>query len=93
MRAGAKGEMLPAVRPLDVQAIRVGENLRISVGWTEAQKHSLAFADFSARYSDVVCSKLIDKRSRGLVTKCFLDRSHDETRVSLQSLQLIRVSK
>ena len=69
MWAGSEGEVLPAVRPLNVQAIRIGKNVWISIGWTEAKEDSLAFADFFARHTEVVCGQLINKGGRGLVSK------------------------
>jgi len=77
MRPSTEGEMLPRVRPPNVETIRIGKNRRITIGCTEEQQQFRPLRDWHATDAHLLCGPPAPGNDRGVETKHLFDRSWD----------------
>jgi hypothetical protein len=91
VNAGAEGEM-PVRLPVDVEAIGIGELLRVAIGGADADVHVTSGLDRNAAQRRVLNGPTIAKLVRTFYTQKFLDRRLNRVRVIAQITHRVRMA-
>src|SRR5690348_7257793 len=90
---GPSERYVAVVLARDVQAVRIGETLRIAVGSAHYRNHRLALPDLSSAHFEICTGQPRGMLARALVAQEFFHRGRDQGRILSQLLQLVRIAE